>query len=183
MVDSVVAAIMFHPDSIVFLGNSAAQGFIDFPVHPATFGDRSLVLFGLDANKKIKAMDSINIHFITSASLDSISIYPQSLYLNQLDTSAITITGHYSDGIERDLTNDETLTFQFDENNASRYQLTYIRMDSLADDSLRVVKNSIQSNKISIHKIGSSFPPNCKFVLNTNNSGSGSLRQAIQCIR
>jgi len=182
MLDSVAAVIKFDNDSLAVLGNAAAAGVLNMPVHPATFGKQTLLLLGFDANKKVKTMDTVTLNFTTSATLDSISLYPSVFYLNQYDTTTFSVSGHYSDGRIRNITKDPNLVFDFEMDNVIRHNQHYLKMNGLADDTLYVSKGAITSDTILINKVGTNFPPNCHLVTNTNNNGIGSLKSALECV-
>ena len=88
---------------------------------------------GIDESNTIVDLDSVMVNFTTGATLDSISIYPETFYLNQSDTISFSLSGYFSDGVIRDITEDPDLIFDFVEDNASKYAQNYIKMDGLAD--------------------------------------------------
>lgn len=181
MVDTVVAALHYDTDSILMFGVGSQSGQIPLPIPYQTFGKKSLVLLGIDAANKIVAMDSISINFITSATLENISLYPATLFMNVNDTLPITITGQYSDGIYRNLNTNDSLEFQFSLGNASRINDHFVRLDSTHSDTLRIVYDNVVSSILVIKKMDNQFPLTCKTVSNTNDGGPGSLRQALEC--
>jgi len=182
MVDSVIATLSFHPDSVVVVANAGNANSLQLPVPANVYGIMPLVLVGFDETKTIVDIDSVMVNFTTAATLDSISIYPETFYLNQGDTISFTLSGHYSDGVIRNITKDSDLIFDFVEDNASKYAQTNIKMDGLADDTLYITKGLVTSDTILIKKIGTNFPANCHIVSNTNSNGAGSLKLALECV-
>lgn len=182
MIENVLAIVEFHPDSVAVIADTTVAGMIQFPVPSGVYGFKPLVLLGLDGNNRILDIDTVMINFTTNATLDSISVSPDNFYLNQNDSLAFTVSGHYSDGIIRNITQDSDLIFDFEHDFASRYNQSYIKMDSLNNDTLFISKDSIISDKILINKVGTNYPPNCHLVTNTNNNGVGSLKFALECV-
>ncbi len=181
MVDTVLALINFQTDSVVVVANAGNAGTLQIPVPSGTYGVKPLVLIGLDAGKSIVDIDSVMVNFTTTASLDSISVYPRLFFMNQLDTLTFTVFGHYSDGLKRNITKDAGLNFNFTENNVSRFNQSYLIMNGQADDTLYVSKGLVTTDTILIKYTGTNYPANCQIVTNTNNDGPGSLRLALEC--
>ena len=183
MVDTVIAVLSYHTDSVVVVANAGNAGSLLLPIPSKMYGTKPLVLIGIDESNTIVDLDSVMVNFTTGATLDSISIYPETFYLNQSDTISFSLSGYFSDGVIRDITKDPDLIFDFVEDNASKYAQNYIKMDGLADDTLYISKGAIISDTIVIFKVGTNFPPNCHIVSNTNNGGAGSLKSALECVQ
>ncbi|MBK8699240.1 MAG: hypothetical protein IPN29_06705 [Saprospiraceae bacterium] len=181
MVDSILVTLATHPDSLSVMFTIANGDSLRFPTPTRLYGPHTLVLLGLDADGSILDQDSVTLNFGTSAEFDSILTTPGSIYLNQHDSMEFSIQGIFSDGVVRDLMLEDSLNFDFDFNRASRRSTHFIRMDSLASDTLVVSKNGAQSKKVIIHKSGTNYPANCKTVTNTLPDGNGSLKQALAC--
>lgn len=182
MCDTVLCILRIDADSFLLLANSGSAGSMSLPIPASLYGRQTLMLVGVDPANKIVDVDTVHLQFTTSATLDSISIYPESFYFNQQDTAEFMVHGHYSDGVIRDLTDDPTLTFEFFQGNASRYNIHYVRLDSLEGDSLIVSKGNIESDTLVISKIGTNYASNCHIVSNLLNTGPGSFREALACV-
>jgi len=178
--DTVLCILRVKSDTVLLLANSAAAGTMSITLPDYLYGTKSLVLIGVGPDNRILASDSITLHFTTNAILDSISMYPPQLYLGLQDSTEFFVYGHYSDSIVRDISEDP-LTFEFQQMNASLYNGVYIVLDSFGLDSLVIKKGSVSSDTIPINTVGYNFPQDCRIVSNTNNDGSGSFRQALNC--
>jgi hypothetical protein len=144
------------------------------------YGTKTLVLVGVSPDNRILDTDSITLHFTTDATLDSIFIYPPQFYLGAHDTTGISVYGHYSDSIIRDISSD-SLVFDFFSMNAAIYDGQYIVLDNFGADSLVIQKGTVSSDTILIHTVGNNFPQDCNIVSNTSNDGPGSFREALAC--
>lgn len=183
LVDTVIAVMSYNTDSVVVVANAGNAGSLQLPVPPTVYGSKPLVLIGIDESNNIVDIDSVMVNFTTTATLDSISIYPETFYLNQNDTTTFTVYGHYSDGRIRNITKDPALVFDFEKDLVIRHNQHYLKMNGLADDTLYISKGAIISDTILIFKVGTNFPPNCHIVSNTNNNGAGSLKSALDCVQ
>ena len=178
--DSVLCILRVKSDTVLVIANSGSAGTLSIPLPAYLYGTKTLVLLGVDPSKRILASDSITLHFTTTATLDSISMYPAQLHLSWQDTTEFTVYGHYSDNVVRDISED-TLLFEFRQMNAALYQDTYIVLDSFGEDSLVIKKGAVSSDTILILPYGPNFPADCHTVSNTNNDGPGSFREALAC--
>lgn len=181
IVDSIMVILRTHPDSVSVLYTVASGDSLLVPTPARLYGPHRLALLGMDADGSILDIDTVTINFGTTATLDSIVMYPEAFYLNQHDSLEFSIKGLYSDGISRNLMFEDSLDFDFEYDRASRQSTFFIRMDSLAGDTLVVSKNGAMSKKIIIHKTGTNYSSNCKMVMNTSPDGAGSLKQALEC--
>lgn len=181
MLDSVTIMMSFHSDSIALIANSAAAGNVNFIIPVSLIGVHTLLAVGFGTDKRIKVMDSIHLNVVTSATLDSIIFYPDILYLHESDSMTFRVAGVYSDSINRDLTSDPSLVFDFSLDYASKSG-QFITLNDAASDTLRVNLGSVVSAPVGIRLRGFNYLPGCSIVTNTNNDGFGSLRYALDCV-
>lgn len=78
------------------------------PIEAASRIDFAAVGYG---DSGYVALDSLYIDVDVGAELDSITIFPDALYLSPGECACIQTTGHFSDSIARDLTHDPAVTY------------------------------------------------------------------------
>ncbi|MGB3079612.1 MAG: hypothetical protein WBB31_11085, partial [Saprospiraceae bacterium] len=181
MLDSVTLMMRYRADSIVLIANAASAGNINFTFPVNMIGVHTLLAVGFGTDKKIKVMDSIHLYVVTTATLDSLIVSPEIMYLHESDSMTYRITGVYSDSINRDLTLYPSLGFDFSFDHASQSG-QFIRLEDPYSDTLRVNLGSVVSAPVIIQLTGINYLPGCAMVTNTNNSGFGSLRYALDCV-
>src|SRR5262245_56064618 len=76
----------------------------DLHVPDTAVGRQNLVAAGLDADGSLVAVsDAVIVNVAVPAALQSISVYPAVVYLRRCSSASLEITGHYDDGVARDL--------------------------------------------------------------------------------
>ncbi|MFZ1675767.1 MAG: hypothetical protein WAT91_00760 [Saprospiraceae bacterium] len=181
MLDSVTLMMRYRLDSIASIANAASAGNVNFTIPVNLIGTQTLLAVGFGIDKKIKVMDSIHLNVVTTATLDSLIVSPEIMYLHESDSMTYRITGVYSDSINRDLTTYPSIAFDFSFNHASQSG-QFIRLEDPYSDTLRVNLSSVVSAPVIIQLTGINYLPGCTMVTNTNNSGFGSLRYALDCV-
>src|SRR5262249_59636598 len=95
------------------------------------------VVVGLDAEGRLLAVsDTLNIEVTVPAALTSITVYPPVVYLQPCATASLEITGHYDDGVARDLSAQPGLSMTFAAGNAPQDGATGIVLNSGLDESV-----------------------------------------------
>ena len=92
-----------NPDIEIFSGvqNSSSAVFnYMIPIEAAGVVNIAAIGFG---EAGFSGMDSIYINVVVDANLDSIKVYPEMIYMGKTETTLLSVTGYYDDGVIRKL--------------------------------------------------------------------------------
>ncbi len=80
----------------------AASAMFEYPIPEEAVGSVAIAVLG--TNDEEFALDSIRVFVEPTATLDSLSAYPEEIYVAAGDSALVSLTGYYADGIERNVT-------------------------------------------------------------------------------
>src|SRR5262249_36980214 len=147
-----VVLVMSQPGSGTTLAEQpgpSAQFDLDVP--ETAVGQQNLVVVGLDAEGRLLAVsDTLNIEVTVPAALTSITVYPPVVYLQPCATASLEITGHYDDGVARDLSAQPGLSMTFAAGNAAQEGASGIVLNSVLDDSVTLSFDGVDSPPVPI---------------------------------
>ena len=92
-----------NPDIEIFSGvqkSSSAVFNYTIPIEAAGSINIAAVGFG---EAGYAGMDSVYINVIVDANMDSITVYPEMIYMRETETTLLSVAGHYDDGVIRKL--------------------------------------------------------------------------------
>jgi len=117
-------------------------------------GQQNLVAAGLDAAGSLLAIsDTVLVNVAVPAALQSISVYPPVVYLRPCASASLEITGHYADGVARDLSAQAGLRFSFAEGNAAQTRSDGVVLNDALDDTLTITLDGIDSAPVPIRAL------------------------------
>ena len=87
---------------LVSLVQNSSLATFDYEIPLNAAGPITIVVAGYGDSGYV-AMDSIRINALIDASLDSITFMPDTMYLFQMERSLFSVTGHFDDGVDREL--------------------------------------------------------------------------------
>src|SRR5262249_543664 len=109
------------------------------------------VVVGLDAEGRLLAVsDTLNIEVTVPAALTSITVYPPVVYLQPCATASLEITGHYDDGVARDLSAQPGISMTFAAGNAAQEGASGIVLNSVLDDSVTLTFHGLHPPPVPI---------------------------------
>jgi pimeloyl-ACP methyl ester carboxylesterase len=136
-VDSVYAYLAHTQQNFAIKKAKFSENTFTLPTDITLLGPVKLVLVGFSPTKELVASATVTINQTTDATLNSIYVYPPSIYLHTTDSLAISIFGKYSDNIDRNITNDNSITFGFKQGNATKLRANII-LNQTENDTLLV---------------------------------------------
>jgi pimeloyl-ACP methyl ester carboxylesterase len=156
--DSGIASILLllsAPGGDVYLAKLPGPSAVfDLEVPSDLVGERALTALGIDANgAAVATSNTVELEIDTSATLQSISVYPASVYLSPGSAESLEITGAYDDGMSRDLSDLSGLTFDFAEGHASATAQNAVTLNDATDDSFTVTYQGVTSPSVPIHML------------------------------
>ncbi len=83
------------------ISNYSTNSFI-YSIPTDAFGKLLIEIVGVDSSSNM-SFDTVTINLSTLATLDSMTFYPPIHYISKSDSRMTRITGHFSDGIDRDI--------------------------------------------------------------------------------
>jgi hypothetical protein len=117
-----VVLVLSQPGSEMMLAEQPgpdAQFDIDIP--ETAVGQQNVVAAGIDTEGRLVAVsDTLDVEVTVPAPLNDITIYPPVVYLQPCGTASLTVTGHYQDGVDRDLSAQAGLSMTFATGNAAQ---------------------------------------------------------------
>jgi hypothetical protein len=87
------------------------------------------------------------------AALSTITVYPPVAYLLPCGTATLEVTGHYDDGVARDLSSQPGLSMMFATGNAAQSGASGIVVNAVLDDSVTVTYDGVDSAPIPIRAL------------------------------
>jgi len=94
----------------------SSSGSFIYPVPDEAYGEIRIMAVGIDESGNFVGLDTLTLQIISKATLDSIGIYPGLVFVPQNGDSYLHITGYFSDGVERDLSYEPRVQYQFADN-------------------------------------------------------------------
>jgi len=150
-----VLLIMSQPgDDIVLAEQTGPDAHFDLEVPVKAVGLQNLVAGGLDSSGRLVAVSNgVAVDVIVPSALDSITIYPPVIHLQPCTTQSLEITGHYADGVARDLSEQPDLVLTFATGNAAAGGTGVVVLNEPADDSLVVTFDGVDSGVVPIRAL------------------------------
>ena len=106
---------------------------------PAAIGEQNIVVAGIDVEGRLVAVsDTLTVDVTVPAALSNITIYPPVAYVQPCGTVTLAVTGHYDDGVARDLSAQPGLSMTFATGNATRSGASGVVLNAVTDDSVIV---------------------------------------------
>ena len=92
-----------NPDIEVFSGvQKSSSAVFDYTIPIEAVGSINIAAVGF-GEAGYAGMDSIYINVVVDANMDRITIYPEMIYMGETETTLLSVTGHYDDGVIRKL--------------------------------------------------------------------------------
>jgi hypothetical protein len=115
-------------------------------------GERVLTALGVDANgSPVAVSNAVTLEIGAPATLQSISVYPSSVYLSSGGTESLQITGTYDDAVPRDLSDVSGMTYAFAQGHASHTGTNGVTLNDQEDDTLTITYQGVASPSVPIH--------------------------------
>jgi pimeloyl-ACP methyl ester carboxylesterase len=145
----------------------------DLQVPDTALGQQNLVAAGLDAAGSLLAIsDAVVVNVAVPAVLQSISVYPPVVYLRPCSSASLEITGHYDDGVARDLSAQGGLRFSFAAGSAVRTGSGDVVLNEALDDTLTITLDGIDSAPVPIRALPNDGAGPCVASTSTTTSTS-----------
>lgn len=150
-----ILLVMSQPgDGMVLAEQPGPDAHFDLQVPDTAIGEQNLVAAGFDASGALVAVsDVVHVDVTVPSALDSITVYPPVVNLQPCTTASLEITGHYADGIARDLSAQPDLGLTFAIGNAAQSGVTEVVLDEPLDDTLIVTFDGVDSALVPIRAL------------------------------
>ncbi len=158
-VATVMLLLSNHGDEVFLarLPGPVAVFSLQVPIELA--GEKVLVAIGLDAaGRPVATSNSVNLNITVAATLQALSVYPPALYLDAGRTGSLEVTGGYSDGIDRDLSQLAGMAFAFAEGHATRSGSNGVTLNELLDDALTITYQGVTAPEVAIRALPPAQP-------------------------
>ena len=113
-------------------------------------GHKGVAILGLDSEQRILVVAEWGFEIRPAATLDSISVSPDFVILRKKSESAIQVTGHYADGINRNLSDQPGITMFFQNNHASQVENSQLKGEQIGTDTMQVGFAGVLSDTVRI---------------------------------
>ena len=147
--------VMSQPGSAMQLAEQPgpdAQFDVDVP--ETAIGEQNVVVAGVDAEGRLVAVsDTLTVEVTVPAALSNITIYPPVAYVQPCGTVTLVVTGHYDDGVARDLSSQPGLSMTFATGNATRSGASSVVLNAVSGDSVVVTFDGIDSPAVPIRAL------------------------------
>ncbi len=134
-VDSIVAFLPKSDKDYFYKKIKATNNTLTIPTDIKLLGTVKLVLLGYSTTNELVTTSTVTINQTTNGILEGIGVYPKSVHLHVGDSLALTITGFFNDGIDRDITKDSQIRYSFLNNTATNVG-PVIKLNSTQNDTL-----------------------------------------------
>src|SRR5262249_31485578 len=150
-----IVLILSQPGGqMVIVDQPGPTAHTDLRVPDTAVGRQNLVAAGLDAAGSLVAVsDTVVVNVVPPAALESISVYPPVVYLHPCSSASLEITGHYDDGVARDLSQQPGLSFTFADGHAAQSGPGSVVLNEPLDDTLTVTFDGVDSAPVPISAI------------------------------
>jgi hypothetical protein len=147
----VLLIIGVRGDEVFVLRRDTPGPTFEIAVPSELAGEQPLLAIGLDAaGRAIAASQPVTLTVAVAATLQSLSVYPPSLFLVQGETASLEVRGSYDDGVVRDLSRVATLDLSLATANARRSGVNLVTLDAPGDDTLTVALGGVAAAVVPI---------------------------------
>ncbi len=130
---------------------SGPDATFDLQVPETALGSQNLVAAGLDAGGRLVGVSATtNVEVEVPSVLSRITVYPPVVYLRPCGTATLEVTGHYDDGVARDLSEQAGLALTFATGNAARSGGSGVVLNEPLDDMLTITFDGVDSAPVPI---------------------------------
>lgn len=154
---------------VLVLGDRSGQVYLARRPGPATTfsltvpaelaGTKTLVAIGQDAGgRPVAASAPVTLNVAVPATLQALAVYPESLHLRAGRARRLEVTGTFSDGVERVLSDVPELGFAFVHGHASRTGTAGVTLNEKLDDAVTVSFRGISAPAVTIRPLPSLEP-------------------------
>jgi uncharacterized delta-60 repeat protein len=150
-----VILLMSQPGSAMQLAEQPgpdAQFDVDVP--PTAIGEQNVVVAGIDADGRLVAVsDTLTVEVTVPAALRNITIYPPVVYLQPCGTTSLVVTGHYQDGVDRDLSAQPGTRMTFAAGNAAQSGASGVVLNAVSGDAVIISFDGVDSPAVPIRAL------------------------------
>ncbi|MBI4648730.1 MAG: PKD domain-containing protein [Bacteroidia bacterium] len=138
-INRMILAGMSSDDNIFTTDTLLSNGNINHTVPLNAFGRIGIIVLGYDTVSGLIDHDTVIIKINQTASLDSISYYPETIYVQEQSFAPVTITGYFNNGYSHNISYINGLQFQVaDTNIAKHYIKNLIKGKQIGNTQLTV---------------------------------------------
>ncbi len=150
-----IMLVMSQPgDEMLLAEQPGPDARFELEVPETAVGLQNLVVAGLDASGRLVAVsDVVHVDVTVTAALNSITVYPPVVYLRPCATASLGVTGHYEDGVARDLSAQPGLGLVFATGNATRSGASGVVLNEALGDTLTVSFDGVDSAPVPIRAL------------------------------
>ncbi len=142
------------PDRVQTTEQPGPQALFDVTLPADALGRQNLVAVGFDTGgAPVAVSDPVVVEATAPAALETIAVYPPAAYLRRCGTAGLVITGHFADGVARDLSSQPALAFSFAAGHATRHGPSGVMLHEALDDSLTVSLGEVASAPVPIRAL------------------------------
>ena len=102
------------------LDTAMSNGTINYTVPSDAFGSLEFITFGFDSHNMI-AYDTVKINITQTASLDSLSVYGETIYVQEHKTASVSVTSYFNNGFTYNVGNLPDVHYQIANENLAKY--------------------------------------------------------------
>ena len=122
-------------------------------------GEKVLLALGFAADgRPVATSNSVNLNITVAATLQALLVNPPALHLDPGRTGSLEVTGGYSDGTDRNLSQVPGMTFTFAERNASKTGSNGVTLNALLDDALTITYQGVTAPEVAIRALPPAQP-------------------------
>ena len=157
-----IVLVMSQPEGqMLLVEQPGPAASFEVQVPDTAIGQQNLVVAGLDASGSLVAVsDTVTVEVTVPATLDSITVYPPVVYLRPCGAPAtLEITGHYDDGVARDLSAQPGLSLTFATGSAAQSGASGVVLSEARDDTLVVTFAGVDSTPVPLRALVSDDDP------------------------
>jgi pimeloyl-ACP methyl ester carboxylesterase len=150
-----VILVLSQPGSEMMLAEQPGpDAAFDVDVPLTALGQQNVVVAGIDAEGRLVAVsDTLSLDVQVPAALTGITIYPPVVYLQPCGTASLVVTGHYEDGVDRDLSAQPGVRMTFATGNAAQSGASGIVLNSVLDDAVTISFDGIDGSPVPIRAL------------------------------
>ena len=102
------------------LDSSMSNGILNYKVPANAFGNLKFIAFGYDSDKMI-GFDTVTIHINQTASLDSIALFGDTIYVQKNKTASVSVTSFFNNGYNYDVSMLPNVQYQVSNASYAKY--------------------------------------------------------------
>ncbi len=153
-VATIILLLSYRGEELYLARLDGPTATFDLSVPTELIGEETLVAMALDAGgQPVATSNTVSLTIAVPATLQSLAVFPAALHLDPGRSGRLHVTGSYSDGVERDLSDLPGLAFAFSEGHASKSGASSVTLDERLDDVLTISYQGVTAPEVRIRAL------------------------------